>query len=615
MEIHIPIFLSLCASLCLGNGYMRMTPRIIHPNSSIWSAPLPKEEKNAVFYLSPLFLYIGGKEAVYRLNRTDFRSKSNYTIAAEMYNCKERPYCKNYVTFVGQLIGDLTVCGTNAYNPRCWRMDGETFQTIDMTWTEQLAPRTPETNYNILISGQQTYSTLPRKSNNAASLLKSIFRKINGTYPLLFTGDNLMRAPHFVKSLVVEKENQVQDKILLFYIEDNNVTRTTEKRVSMVAQMCKGETGSVKPSIRNVFSSALKSRLICGNELAGQYFPYLKDVFFLQGKTGSAIYGLFTNAWNHSAVCSYNIEDIEFVFNTSSFLGSSKKDLKIRPGTCLPSPELTPEDTSDEASNFPELTDSVKPSGKKEVFQTLTHYIKIVVDEITAANEEHYRVLLLATESGTVHKVIEHNDGALNVLELRPFSQEEQILHLELEPREHALYVGTGREVSRVPLDDCTAYNNSCTDCIQSRDPYCGWNNMECQSILRTKRSLQNLTQGAMCNNGQETHPQPLKRTALAHSTDVPAPRMYFMSCPAVSNHATYSWKNGDTEMGPCIRHNGVCYMFFKQVTYPGKYQCLAEEVATQHVILEYNMKVPNNAMRIQYNWFVGLTMLRLVFM
>ncbi|XP_075064395.1 semaphorin-7A [Mixophyes fleayi] len=617
MELYVPVILNICAliSLCLAYQNLRMTPRIIHPNSSVWSVPLPKEEKNAVFYLSPQSaLYVGGEEALYRLNRLNCTPEKNYKIAAGSHTCKGKPYCQNHVTFVGQLLGDLTVCGTNAYNPSCWRMDDERFQKINMTWTEQLAPRIPGANYNILITGNQTYSTLPRKSNNAASIMKPIFRMINGTDPLLYTGDNLMNKPHFVKSLVVEKENRLQDKILLFFTEDNSITRTTEKRVSMVAQMCKGERGSEKPSTRYVFSTALKSRLICGNKKA-QYYPDLQDIYFLQGKTGNVIYGLFTDAWNHSAVCSYKTEDIELAFSTSSLFGASKKNLNIRPGTCLS--ELTPEVTSDEASNFPELTEWIWPSGNQEVFQTLTHYRRIVVDEITAVNQESYRVLILATDNGTVHKVVEQNDGALNILELRPFSQKGQILYLELEQREHAIYVGTAREVSRLPLDDCTAYNTSCVDCIQSRDPYCGWLQGECQSILTTKshRILQNLTQGAMCE--QDAITQPIIGDSLAPRTDVQVPRktMYSLTCPAVSNHATYSWKNGDVEMECCMRQNGICYLFLERVTNPGKYQCLVQEMATEHVILEYDLMLPNNATRMQYNWFLGFTFLLLTVM
>ncbi|XP_075713876.1 semaphorin-7A isoform X2 [Rhinoderma darwinii] len=508
MKLYISTLLNLSAllSISLANG--RMDIRFTHHVEGKWSFPLPKEEANAVFYLSEdKSLYIGGEDILYHFN---FEIMKNYTIKADFYNCLGKPHCKNYLTFVGQLLGNLTLCGTNAQKAGCWVMNNENVHKLEDHWTELLAPRTPAMNYNILITGNQVYSTVPRKSNNAVSVMKT-FRKIYGNLPLLYTGHTLWRDPEFVKSLVVEKEDKVQSKILLFFTENNIETRTVEKRLTMVAQMCKNEVGSMKADTRNIFSTALKSHIICGNQLSGQYYPHLQDIYYLQGKTGNVIYGLFKNSWNHSAVCSYEVEAIESLFNTSSLFGSSKKDLKVRPGTCHPT--LTPEETSEEASRYPELTNWLWPSRNRTVFQNLNNFQKIVVDEITAVNQKTYRVFILATDFGTVHKTVELEDGVFDIPEVRPFKQKGRLQFMELKPNEHVLYMGTTREISRLPLDDCAAFYPSCKDCIQSRDPFCGWIEGKCESVLKFNSFMvqQNLKQNATCELKKESTTMYLK--------------------------------------------------------------------------------------------------------
>ncbi|XP_072003957.1 semaphorin-7A [Engystomops pustulosus] len=615
MELHTAVLLSVLVAGSLAGKCM--DPRLTHPVKGKWSFPLPQEEENAVFYRLNYSLYIGGEEILHHFDFEDIKNYKNYTIKADTYRCEGKPHCKNYVTFVGQLSGKLTVCGTNAHNRAgCWAMNGKNFSKLTSSWTAQMAPQTPVTNHNILITGNQVYSTLPPRTNNGRSTMKILFRKISGHDPLLYTGDKLMRDPEFVKSLVVEKEDKILSKIYLFFTEDNTETRTLEKRLPMVAQLCKEEQGSEKANTRYEFSTALKSRMICGNQLTGQYYPQLQDIYFLQGKTGNVIYGLFKNSWNHSAVCSYEVENIELLFNTSSLWGSSNTKLAIRPGTCLSS--YTPEETSDEASKNPELNEWLWPSSKKTVFHNQEHYSKIVVDEITGLNDMIYRVLLLATDNGIVHKVVELEDGAFNALKIMPFKQNGKLLFMDLDPNTHILYMGTTREIARLPLDDCAAYNVSCTYCIQSRDPFCGWIGGKCESVLKHSRSMiqQNLEQNATCEYEKESSIMFLKsfRDSSTHK-DMHATQ-YFLTCPTMSKHASYFWKNGDTEMEKCDPSDDICKLIINKVTSPGEYKCMAMEMETEHTVLQYKiLESKNSAKVIECVWLLVLTIQLLILM
>ncbi|KAM9311807.1 semaphorin-7A [Gastrophryne carolinensis] len=423
-----------------------------------------------------------------------------------------------------------------------------------------------------------------------------------------------MRNPQFIKSLAVERKSQVQNKIFLFFMEDNIENRTMEQTVPMIAQMCKEENGSEKPDSRNMFSTALKTRLICGNQEEGQYYPFMKDIFFLESQ--DLIYGLFTNAWNHSAVCSYKVEDVELVFNTSDLLGSSRKDLKIRPGTCLPGSKRTPPETTDEAAKYPFLTSWVWPLGNQTVFQNLYHYKKLVVDEIKAADMQTYKVIILATappDNGSLHKVVEYDDGASNILELHPFkktsNETNDILYLELDPSkaDHVLYVGSANEVARVPLDDCSAYNNTCTSCLLARDPFCGWAEGKCQSILMkdSMKIIQNLTAGAMCYYEQGTTPEYQRVGSYrrpSNNNNVQPPSTYFLTCLAESEQATYWWEDGNGFKQSCTPNEGKCHLLFNKF---GEYRCMAQEFSTKYIVSKYSYSMENSSARTQYSCIV----------
>ncbi|XP_053320148.1 semaphorin-7A [Spea bombifrons] len=602
------IILAVYFSICLSIGDIRMTPRITHQPRDIKNFRLPQEEPYAVYHLSHQdSLYVGGQEILYHFDFKENATKRT-EIKAENANCR-KAYCKNYVTLVAQLEGKLLVCGTNSYKPTCWSLNNGTLHKRN-DLTEEFSPQIPGTNYNVLITGNETYSTVIRQTNNGFAK-KPRFHKIYGSRPLLYTGDYFMRNPHFVKSMVVEKEDKDQDKILLFFREDNVQTRTSEKSLSMVAHICKGEQGAQNTNSYNMFSTALKSRLVCGSIQKGQYFPVLQDVFLLKSRTGNLIYGLFTNAWNHSAVCLYSLLDIENVFSTSTLFESENNNLRVRPGTCLPSGGHTPEDTFTEVSKHPELTDWVEPKGRDVVFQTLSHYTRFVVDEITGDGETN-RVIFLATDNGTVHKIVELGDGATNIQEIRLFSKSEKILYLELEPTKHALYVGTATQVVRLLVDDCTAYNQDCESCIRARDPYCGWENGSCRSVLRNKRSLQNITHGARVNCIQQRS-RVLPQTPFSEGYN---DTRYFLTCPAVSKHATYSWRYGDIEISGCTPHNGVCALLFDKVTDFGEYQCIEQEQETQRLVSRFLLVMENRGTpRLPTGLWAFVTLLVLFYM
>ncbi|MEE6516855.1 hypothetical protein FKM82_026646 [Ascaphus truei] len=175
-----------------------------------------------------------------------------------------------------------------------------------------------------------------------------------------------------------------------------------------------------------------------------------------------------------------------------------------------------------------------------------------------------------------------------DVLEARPFQHPREIVYMELDHKEHALYVGSPREVARLALDMCGGYEQTCEGCVLSRDPYCGWTGSACGSVLNSAGDpmLQNITHGSF---SKCTNPKPHKQyrgPALGES--VRHGTRYFLTSPALSEHATYSWTRDGQDLGHCAPHNGSCTLLLLHVTEYGRYQCLAQEGGAQRVVAEH---------------------------
>ncbi|XP_053573307.1 semaphorin-7A [Bombina bombina] len=577
-------------------GDLRMNPRINKKGTNS-SFMLLRKEPYPVFYLSsPNSLYVGGKENLFHFNFSH-ATNNTFPIPADHHDCQKEKDCYNYVTLVGHLEGKLLVCGTNSYNPGCWYLDEKTF-TKNNDLAEEFSPEKPGTNFNILITGNETYSTIVHQTNNGRTMQPK-FKKIHGSKPLLCTGDKLVKNPHYVKALLVEKEDRDQDKILLFFREDNKESQITEPRVSMVAQLCKGDQG-VDSSINPYeFGTAMKSRLLCGNEKTLQFYPTLQDVFLLKSKEGTRIYGLFTSAWNHSAVCSYKLEDIENIFSTSGLLNYQG----IWPMTtngCPKNRAKTPEGTYKVLSEHPELKDKVKPKGQNALFQIPSHYTKMVVDEVTY-NSETYIVIILASGDGAVHKFVQIKNDLVNVLGLHPFKKPEEIQYMELEPKEHALYVGTTQEVAKIRLDDCKVYNSNCEECVCSRDPYCGWTESGgCQSIFYQSTSMIRDIVHRNTSKCPQDVPLAQSRKVGKIIKEQTLPEWnYTLKCHQLSQHASYSWQYNDNHMMDCTHHDVSCTLLLGQEVKDGIYQCLEKEDGKERIVYEYQMQRNNSSIRI----------------
>ncbi|XP_050759536.1 semaphorin-7A isoform X1 [Gymnogyps californianus] len=581
----VALFVALWASQ-LGMwaaGRSKVNPRIITAPQGAKEYAFPRSEKYPVFYHkeNSSAIYIGGEGKLYYY---DFATYENYT---EDFPVKNEGQCtmpgssddnKNYLTLVEKYGDGMLVCGTGACAPTCWNLTQRKERT---SWDGRgIAPFTPDSNTLVVVDGHDIYSTIKKSQQNGKI---PRFRRVRGGGEL-YTSDTVMQNPQFVKATTLRHEEPHQDKIYYFFREDNpDKSPEAPRNISRVAQLCKEDKGGTSSLSASKWTTFLKASLICVDPVTKGNFNWLQDVFFVPASNWrhSKVYGLFTNTWGSSAVCVYSFGDIDNVFQTSRLKGYNGPNPEIKPGQCVSSGQHTPSETFKIADSHPEVEDRVEPLSptKSPLFHNKHRYQKIGVHEVSVGDGRRYNVLYLATDKGSIHKIVELPDGVQNIMELQVFPKKDPIQSMILDHERAMLYVGSTNKVIEIPMDMCRVYRNNCDSCLLARDPYCGWFNGSCQSVYLNREVRQNLNLDpwrGKCQKGDIKEADDYQNITV-----VPFSR-YYLNCPIESHYATYNWYHNNSLIKTCntTHPQQDCFHFIQNVSHIhyGHYVCISEE-------------------------------------
>nr|XP_056722026.1 semaphorin-7A [Euleptes europaea] len=504
--------------------------------------------------------------------------------------CKK--HAQNYLTLVANYEGKLLVCGTNACSPACWNwVDRKKEPGIE---ARGLAPHYLEQNSFVLFYGDYIYSAI---SKNGGNLIR--FRRVRGSWDL-YSGDSLWSHPKLVQGAIIKNEEAYKDKIYLFFQEDNPEwpqNPEAPKRISRVAQLCAGDGGGSGALSSAKWSTFLKSTLHCFDHNTDRHFHLVQDVFVVHSEdwAETKIYALFSNEWGYSAVCVYSVGDITKIFETSPLLGFTGGFPALRPGQCIKGGKPTPSYTYKVANRHPEMEQTVKP--RNILFHNKHRYQKIMVHSVQAANEQMYNVLYLATDSGTIHKIVNLPDGPFNILEIQPFQMPAAIQSMVLDSTKNVILVASENEVVELPTAMCEVYKDNCESCVLARDPYCGWIPGRCTSVYTTRPSLQSLSyevpQG-VCASSPRGDAE--GDASVKTCTGVPPSSRYYLNCSLESHHAAYTWLHNNKTVARCDPGVDPCTHFIDRISAEseGNYSCVSQEdwfkqrLVTQCLIVKF---------------------------
>ncbi|XP_008204796.2 plexin-A4 [Nasonia vitripennis] len=112
---------------------------------------------------------------------------------------------------------------------------------------------------------------------------------------------------------------------------------------------------------------------------------------------------------------------------------------------------------------------------------------KTLLTAVAATSTSDYTVVFLGTSTGHLKKlVVESASQAQEYgdLEIDPKSPVNPDLLFDTQHQMH-LYVMTEKKISKVKVQECSVYK-TCWECLNAKDPYCGWCSLENKCSLRS---------------------------------------------------------------------------------------------------------------------------------
>ncbi|TRY67923.1 hypothetical protein TCAL_15816 [Tigriopus californicus] len=445
-------------------------------------------------------LIIGARNVIYNISLEDLTENveqritwnpSSNDVALCLMKGKSEDDCQNYIRVLAHTKDDrLLVCGTNAFNPKCRFYSHNATQVhVDEEFSGRgLCPYDPRHNSTAIYTEDELYSgTVADFSGTDSLILKNQIRTEQYDYKQL-------NAPDFVNSL------EHGDFVYFFFRESAVEYMNCGKVIySRVGRVCKKDVGGPR-NFQNKWTSFLKARLNCS--VPGEFPFYFNEIqstsHVFQGDT---LYAAFTTAENSisgSAICSYDLKEINRIFEESPFknqesiydnwLPTSKNQVpEPRPGLCSNDSTRMPEHNLNFIKRHSLMDWSVNSKSRGPLFIKTSMGERLTVldtdPQVEALDGTRYDVIFVGTNRGRVLKLVDlKQDSAKpgpNLIEsMQVFPVHIPVRNLMVVRAENKskLAVLSDHDVNSLPLDRCQFTEvNGCQACVGLQDPYCVW--------------------------------------------------------------------------------------------------------------------------------------------
>lgn len=472
-------------------------------------------------------LIVGAKDVLMQLNLDDLSPvqetewKPSELMVDICQSKGERPEdCCNFVRVLLPYEDKIFTCGTNAFSPVCtWRKRTNVTEVESELSGIARCPYDPKFNATALLTKEGDLYSGTVMDFTARDPV--VYRTL-GPSPALRTAQlnsKWLSEPNFVSSYEI-------GSYVYFFFREIAVEQSSCGKViySRVARVCKNDVGG-EFLLEENWTTFVKARLNCSMP---DTYPFHFDELvstFLSEET-QTIYGVFSSnshGVHGSAVCSFHLSDIEETFRGSFKFQPDSRSAWISQAN--PNPNFNCSAVDDEttemyldedhllaAQKFQLMDGSVPAAHPRPMLvSTGKHYQldHIMVDHVQGKNHV-YDVMFLGTSNGKIKKVFRiPGTSEVCVLEdmcVTPKSQCDPIRSMKLHSGKGALYVGLPTAIIKVPVQHCVTFSTEVA-CIESRDPYCGWNaiRQQCtprpESQVELTRWYQNITSCPVVSN------------------------------------------------------------------------------------------------------------------
>ncbi|XP_055857782.1 semaphorin-1A [Episyrphus balteatus] len=464
-------------------------------------------------------LLLGARNAIFNITFDGLRE--NYKLewessAADRELCalkgKREQDCQNYIrVFARTNDGQIMICGTNSYKPRCrhYAITGDqTFDLVKDVEAQGLCPYSPTHNSTYVYTGSQLYS--------------ATVADFSGSDPLIYR-ENLRTEQYDLKQLnqpdfvgAVERNGYV----FFFFREISMEYMNCGKAIySRVGRVCKNDRGGPY-TLSKSWTSFLKTRLNCS--VPGEYPFYFDEIQatsnIIEAQEGTEngsdlIYAVFTtsiNAIPGSAICAFSLDDILAAFegrfksqkdSNSNWLPIQLEDVPDpRPGLCVDDSRTLSTQSVNFVKNHPLMETAVPALHGRPLLTkvTMDHRLtSIVIDaNVSALDKTVYNIIYAGTDNGRIIKFINispsvDNHGRLQtviIFETQALPLGTPVRELIIAHKTETLIVVSDGDVTSVRLHHC-ANVQRCEDCISLQDPSCVWDvhNHECKALTNSR--------------------------------------------------------------------------------------------------------------------------------
>ncbi|XP_026887874.2 semaphorin-7A isoform X2 [Electrophorus electricus] len=498
-------------------------------------------------------------------------------------DCHGKPNCEYIISVLdeGTNGNSLFMCWTGENVKKCCNVNSNHKHVDCFIMETRVHIKEPS-----LHIGGMLFFTFSGVSDDQGSV--GLYKYTNSSYTWPSSSD---REQRYIKIIADRGSGSLKGKLYFLYIEKNtNPDPETPLWIPRVSQICMDDKGGVKNQLQFRWTSMLTARLFCGDAKKRISFTELLDVAVVETEhwNSTKIYALFRNEYNLSAICVYKMADIIYTFAKSKFIEKDEMpDSNLhRPGECVPGKNFPPNFLKF-MENRPEMEDWVRPARDAVLISHHHQYTHLQVDHV----EGKGTVLVIALESGRVHKVLEQDGEAFFIAEYQPFTSPTRVQSMLLDSLTKQLYVSSSSEVVRVELRNCSLYGTQCCSCVLARDPYCGWSTSSC--LPAKKHSIQDLD--GNCSVCQE----PSKALLQDKPQNTPPTKIItegsevHLNCPALSHHASYTWYQGNRRRF-CFSTRQGCLLVIANVSQEdqGTYRCLATENGQNLLLASYKLSI-----------------------
>ncbi|XP_037578148.1 plexin-B isoform X1 [Dermacentor silvarum] len=188
-----------------------------------------------------------------------------------------------------------------------------------------------------------------------------------------------------------------------------------------------------------------------------------------------------------SALCLYPLRDVERRFTENIHMCYNGSVLTRNMDYIAGSVQSCPEPgQSGNVLSF--CNETLKLNGSSPISRAASAVFEnLTLTSVAAAATPQHSVAFLGSDRGRLKKMFLTNQGRAEQFEEVTIDDGNPILpDMEVDKTGHFLYVASPYKVSKVRVDRCQQYN-TCDQCLQARNPYCGWCSLEKRCTVQSE--------------------------------------------------------------------------------------------------------------------------------